>query len=99
MKSAKTSRPARVWATAACMCSLLVFPAVAGARTDAPLLMHPKTQPAAAAVDPPTVREVRTVVMEDGANSLTLVIAIAALAIALSGTAYLALRVRPMLRT
>ena len=95
MKFAKMSRVC----AAAAICALLAFPAVAGARTDAPLRVHPHAAAAVASSAAP-VREVRTVVMDDRAGStLTLVIAIAALAVALSGTAYLALRVRPMLRT
>jgi hypothetical protein len=89
-----------------CLLALLLVPAAANAvfpvgdRPDgvnaengpAPTVSHP-------ASSPQIVREVRTITTHDGSQTLTVVLAALALSVALSATGYVALRVRPMLRS
>jgi hypothetical protein len=109
----KSKSSLRNRALAACLAAALVAPAAASAmpqqssgpaQASAPAFplppVHrdvPGTDPAAAA--PSAIRVVRTVNVTNSSNTLPIVLAAAALAIALTGAAYVTLRVRPALRS
>ena len=110
----KSKRSLRNRALAACLAAALVAPATAAAmpqqssgpeQASAPAFplppVHrdvPGTDPATAAA-PSAIRVVRTVNVTNSSNTLPIVLAAAALAIALTGAAYVTLRVRPALRS
>jgi hypothetical protein len=82
--------------------ALLLVPAAANAAYtvgDSPVSHENGPRPAAptAAVAPPTI--VRNVTTHDSSQTLPVVLAALALSVAIVGTGYVALRVRPMLRS
>jgi hypothetical protein len=100
-----TSR--RAYALTACMIALLALPAGAAAMPapgDGPIAVRYESGPkltsnptAQTAPAPSIVREVRTVT-SGGGRTLPIVLAAVALGVALTGTAYVTFRVRPMVR-
>ena len=98
---AKRKRSMRARALAAFVLALLAVPAASSA------MLPPPDPPshhgsAVATLDgsaPQPVRDVRTVVTGRGDQTVAIVLGAAALAVALGGAGYVALRVRPMLRS
>jgi hypothetical protein len=94
-------RSIRTHALTACLVAALAVPAGASAmpRGDGPIAVRHENMPVAAASHPTpasVVREIRTVT--DGTDqTLPTALAAIALAVALCGTGYVALRLRPML--
>jgi hypothetical protein len=101
----KNSR--RAYALTACLIALLALPAGAAAMPapgDGPIAVRYENGPglkssptAQTAPAPSIVREVRTVTT-GGGRTLSIVLAAVALGVALTGTAYVTFRVRPMVR-
>ena len=97
-------------AVAACLLAALLVPAAAGAvyqrgdrpagirSVDGPALTPAQSSPAADST-PRIVREVRTVTSHDGNPTVAVVLGALSLSVALAGTGYVALRVRPLLRS
>jgi hypothetical protein len=84
----------------ACLAVTLAVPASAGAMllpADPPGYVGQTPDLIAQSLPQPT--EIRTVTVHDGTHTLPLVLAAAALAVALGGSAYVAFRVRPQLRS
>jgi hypothetical protein len=102
----KNSR--RAYALTACVIALLALPAAAVAMPapgGGPIAVRYENAPAASVtrtirtdLPPSIVREVRTVSTGGGDRTLPIVLAAVALGVALTGTAYVTFRVRPMVR-
>jgi hypothetical protein len=91
-----------------CLLALLIVPAAASATYPmgdgpGPVSHENGARPAApgpvASSTPTIVREVRNVTTHDGSQTFTIVLAALALSVAITGAGYVALRVRPMLRS
>ena len=83
----------------ACLLALMIVPSVASAAFqvgDSPHAISTANGPRPAA---PVVREVHTITTHDGNQTVPVVLASLALSVAVVGTGYVALRVRPMLRS
>ena len=102
----KNSR--RACALTACVIALFALPAGAVAMPapgDGPIAVRPENGAVLNAVrtsktapQPSVVREVRTITTTGGGRTLPIVLAAVALGVALTGTAYVTFRVRPMVR-
>lgn len=91
-----------------CLVALLLVPAVANATYqvgDSPSAISQANGPRPAAPVPAAttstriVREVHNITTHDGSPTVAVVLAALALSVAIAGTGYVALRVRPMLRS
>ena len=106
MKTAKNKRKSlRIRALSVCLVAMLALPAAAVAMPRDPTVAlrqengFPLTPIRHAPSTPPAVHVIRTISTSSGDTTLPTVLAAVALAIALTGAAYVTLRLRPMPRS
>ena len=106
MKTAKNKRKSlRIRALSICLVAMLALPAAAVAMPRDPTVAlrqengFPLTPIRHAPTTPPTVHVIHTITTSSGNTTLPTVLAAVALAIALTGAAYVTLRLRPMPRS
>jgi len=106
LKTAKNKRKSlRIRALSICLVAMLALPAAAVAMPRDPTVAlrqengFPLTPIRHAPTTPPTVHVIHTITTSSGNTTLPTVLAAVALAIALTGAAYVTLRLRPMPRS
>ena len=106
MKTAKNKRKSlRIRALSICLVAMLALPAAAVAMPRDPTVAlrqengFPLTPIRHAPTTPPTVHVIHTITTSSGNTTLPTVLAAVALAIALTGAAYVTLRLRPVPRS
>jgi hypothetical protein len=106
LKTAKSKRKSlRIRALSVCLVAMLALPAAAVAMPRDPTVAlrqengFPLTPIRHTPSTPPTVHVIHTITTSSGNTTLPTVLAAVALAIALTGAAYVTLRLRPMPRS
>jgi hypothetical protein len=86
----------------ACLLALMIVPAVAGATFpvgDSPHTISTENGPRPAAPVPASASAPRIITTHEGSQTLPVVLAALALSVAIAGTGYVTMRIRPLLRS
>ena len=89
-------------AVLACLLALMIVPAAAGAAFpvgDSPHAISTANGPRPPAPVPPAATAPRVVATHEGSQTVPVVLAALALSVAIAGTGYVTMRIRPLLRS